>query len=179
MLSHDTAAELHRLADWPSSPVHVTIPGYRRVAQASGVTVHVGARAEQAAHPTQLPPRTRVEETMLDLASCAVTAEEACGRITRGVGRQLTTQARLGRALGGRRRVRFRAEITEVLSEDWAGVHSSLEYRYVKWVELPHGLPRGRGQGAARREGRRVCWRRPYALAGPAGPTGLADRRER
>ena len=74
VLSHDTAAELHRLVDWPSSPVHVTIPGYRRVAPISGVTVHVGARADQAAHPTQLPPRTRVEETILDLASCAVLA---------------------------------------------------------------------------------------------------------
>jgi hypothetical protein len=154
-LSYYTAAELYELIDWPSSAIHVTIPEQRRVAALPGIRIHIASRAEQATHPTLLPPRTRLEETVLDLACAARTADEACGWVTRGVGRGLTTQERLRRALGQRARVRFRAEIAEVLGEEWAGVNSPLEYRYVKWVELPHCLPRGKRQAAAIRAGRR------------------------
>jgi Transcriptional regulator, AbiEi antitoxin len=155
VLSHYTAAELYELTDWPSSAIHLTIPEQRRVTALPGIKIHIANRAELAAHPTLLPPRTRLEETVLDLAGAARTADEACGWITRGVGRGLTTQERLRRALGQRARVRFRAEITEVLSDEWAGVNSPLEYRYVKWVELPHCLPRSTRQAAATRAGRR------------------------
>ena len=156
VLSYYTAAELHKLVDWPSSAIHVTIPERRRVTAFSGVKIHIAVRADQAAHPTLLPPRTRLDDTVLDLAAAARTAEEACGWITRGVGRRLTTQERLRGALEHRERMRFRAEITEVLSDDWAGVHSPLEYRYVKWVEIPHCLPRGKRQVVARRDGHRI-----------------------
>lgn len=151
VLSYYTAAELHGLSDEPSTRVHVTIPESRRVIPIRGVVIHVEARAEQAAHPTQLPPRTRVEETVLDLTQVAASAQDACGWITRGLGRRLTTQEKLRDALGKRKRVRFRTEIAEMLTADWAGVHSALEYRYVKWVELPHGLPRGKRQVRVRR----------------------------
>ena len=155
VLSHYTAAELYELIDWPSSAIHVTVPEQRRVTTLPGISLHIAVRAEQAVHPTLLPPRTRVEETVLDLAGMARTADEACGWITRGVGRGLTSQERLRWALSQRARVRFRAEIAEVLSDEWAGVNSPLEYRYVKWVELPHGLPQGKRQAAATRAGRR------------------------
>ncbi|MDR2984745.1 MAG: type IV toxin-antitoxin system AbiEi family antitoxin domain-containing protein [Nocardiopsaceae bacterium] len=156
VLSYETAAELQRLADWPSSKIHVTIPGNRRITAISGAIVHHAMRAEQAGHPTDMPPRTRIEETVLDLAEVAATVEEACGWITRGVGRQLTTQKRLRRALERRKRMRFRSDIAELLTDDFAGVHSALEYRYVKWVEMPHGFPRGRRQARARRDGRNI-----------------------
>lgn len=156
LLSYDTAAELQKLVDWPSPAIHVTIPGQRRIATIPGVIIHHALRAEQAAHGADLPPRTRIEETVLDLAGVAASADDACGWITRGIGRRLTTQQTLRRALGRRARMRFRTEIAEVLSDDWAGVHSALEYRYVKYVELPHGLPRGRRQAPGSRDGRRV-----------------------
>lgn len=156
VLSYDTAAELQKLVDWPSSAIHVTIPGQRRIATIPGVIVHHALRAEQSAHSTDMPPRTRIEETVLDLAGVAANAEDACGWITRGIGRRLTTQQTLRRALGRRTRMRFRTEIAEVLSDDWAGVHSALEYRYVKHVEQPHGLPRGRRQAPGTRGGRQV-----------------------
>ena len=156
VLSYDSAAELQKLTDWASPEIHVTIPGRRRIAAISGAVVHHAMRVEQAAHPTDLPPRTRIVETVLDLAEVAATAEEACGWITRGIGRRLTTQQRLLRALERRKRMRFRSEIAELLSDEWAGVHSALEYRYVKWVEVPHGFPRGRRQAQGSRDGRRV-----------------------
>jgi hypothetical protein len=156
VLSYYTAAEVQKLTDRTSPQIHVTIPGRRRIAAISGAVVHHSMRAEQAAHPTDMPPRTKVEETVLDLADVAANSEQACGWITRGIGRRLTTQQKLRRAFERRQRIRFRSEIAELLSEDMAGVHSALEYRYVKWVEVPHGFPRGRRQAPDRRDGRRV-----------------------
>src|SRR5262249_20048632 len=80
---------------------------------------------------------------VLDLAQVASTSEDACAWIARGLGRRLTTQERLRKALDQRERIRFRPELAELLSPEWAGIHSALEYRYVKWVEVPHLLPRG------------------------------------
>jgi hypothetical protein len=156
VLSYDTAAELQKLIDWPSSTIHITIPGQRRIATIPGVILHHALRAEQAAHWADMPPRTRIEETVLDLAGVAASAEDACGWIARGIGRRLTTQQALRRALSRRARMRFRNELAEVLSDDWAGIHSALEYRYVKNVEQPHGLPRGRRQARAVSAGRLI-----------------------
>jgi hypothetical protein len=97
----------------------------------------------------------RVEETVLDLTQVAASGERACAWIVHGIGQGLTTQVRLRKALDSRPHIRFRAEIEEALSPDMQGVHSALEYRYVRWVENPHGLPRGRHQALVRRDGRR------------------------
>ena len=156
LLSHYTAAELHKLIDVPFTTIHITIPDTRRIIPISGVAVHLGSRAAMAAHPTNLPPRTTIEETVIDLAQLAPTAEDACAWVARGVGRGLTIQEKLNRALSQRQRVHFRAELSEILSPDWAGIHSALEYRYVKWVEVPHGLPRGKRQAPAVSAGRQV-----------------------
>lgn len=156
LLSHYTAAELQGLIDAPSTAIHLTIPGSRRVLPVRGMVLHVSQRAGRAGHPTALPPRTRIEETVLDLTQAALNAEDACGWIARGLGRGLTSPARLRDALDQRQRIRFRAELAELLSPDWAGIHSALEYRYVKWVEIPHGLPRGRRQVRAMSAGGRV-----------------------
>jgi hypothetical protein len=156
LLSHYTAAELFGLVDMPTSPIHLTVPQARRVLPIRGVTVHVGRRGAMPGHSTAMPPRTRIEETVLDLTQAAVNVDDACGWITRGIGRRLTTQQRLCDALGQRPHVHFRADLRELLSPDFAGVHSPLEYRYVKWVEMPHGLPRGRRQAPGKRDGRNI-----------------------
>ena len=93
---------------------------------------------------------------MLDLGQIARSAVDACARVARSLGRALTTQGRLMDALNQRPRVHFRAELAEILSPQWEGIHSALEYRYVKWVEIPHGLPRGTHQARAVSGGRRV-----------------------
>src|SRR5262245_38612705 len=144
LLSYYTAAELDGLSDVPRTAVHITIPESRRIIPVRGMVVHLSSRTEMAAHPTALPPRTRIEETVLDLAQLAPTSEDACAWIARGLGRRLTNQERL-RALSQRERIRFRPELAELLQPEWAG-HSGLEYRYVKWVEVPHLLPRGKRQ---------------------------------
>jgi hypothetical protein len=145
MLSHQTAAEVSGLADGPSSLIHVTIPGSRRVSAIPGIVVHRSNRAQFTGHPSQLPPRTRIEETVLDLAHQSTTFDAALGWVCAGCQRRLTTAERLRTATGARKKLRWRGELTDALGEVGDGVHSVLEYRYVRQVERPHGLP-----GAAR-----------------------------
>lgn len=146
MLSYQTAAELAGLLTRPAGLVHVTIPASRRVAARPGVVIHISARAAEAQHPVRLPPQTRVEETILDLAGAAQAIDDACAWITGGLGSRLTTSDKLRHALELRLRVRWRAEITELLTADAAGFHSILEWRYQRDVEKPHALPAAQRQ---------------------------------
>jgi hypothetical protein len=125
------------------------VPGGRYVEPVRGIVVHRSDRAGLMAHPAAAPPRTRVEETALDLAAAAARLDEASGWVTRAVGRRLTTAERLSLAMAARPRMRWRRQLSQALSPEWDGVHSSLEYRYVRDVERPHGLPRGERQARA------------------------------
>jgi hypothetical protein len=154
VLSHQTAAELWELADSPSSLIHVTVPSDRRVSRTPGLVLHLSARALDAAHPSRNPPRTRLEETVIDLWETAPSLDSAVGWVTSAIGRRLTTQEKLRHAMEARKRVRWRSQLAELLSPDSDGIHSVLEYRYVRDVERPHRFPAGRRQAAARRNGR-------------------------
>lgn len=168
MLSYDTAAELAGLTDRQSAVIHLTVSGDRHVMRIPGIAVHRSGRADQALHPVLALRRTRVEETVLDLAGAAVTADDACGWVTRALGRRLTTQARLHNAIASRAKLRWRRELVQAVTADWAGVHSSLEYHYVRGVERPHVLSRGARQVRAR-QGTGAIYRdvlyEEYALA--------------
>jgi hypothetical protein len=141
MLSHQTAAELWKLTDEPSSLIHLTVPSDRRVTSQPGMVLHLSGRANQVIHPSGLPPRTRLEETVIDLCRATGDLDAAVGWVTRALGRRLTTADKLLAALDARSRVRWRAQLAELLSPDWAGIHSVLEYRYVRDVERPHRFP--------------------------------------
>jgi very-short-patch-repair endonuclease len=53
-----------------------------------------------------------------------------------------------------RKKVRWRGELSEAFADVDAGAHSVLEYRYMRYVERAHGLPRARRQvPASMREG--------------------------
>ncbi len=158
MLSFRTAAELARLTgpaeqetpvEPDEPPIHVTVPGDRRISRIQGTVLHWSDRATQAMHPARTPPQTRVEETVLDLVSVARTIDDAYGWVTRAVGRRLTTEARLREAMELRGRLRWRRELAEALAADAAGVHSVLEHRYLRDVERPHRLPRAARQARA------------------------------
>jgi hypothetical protein len=153
-LSHDTAAELWGLVDEPSSLIHLTVPDNRRVTKQPRMLLHLSSRASQAIHPYGLPPRTKLEETVIDLCGAASNLDAAVGWLTRAIGRRLTTQDRLRAALDARSRLRWRAELAELLSPDSAGIHSVLEYRYVRDVERPHRFPAPTRQAQSRLGGR-------------------------
>jgi len=146
VLSHLTAAELHGLLDTPAEAIFVTVPSTRRVAATPGIVVCMSGRIGDARQPGREPPRTSVEETALDLAQLSLTFDDACGWLTRACGRRLTTESRLREALAARKKTRWRAQLDDVLAATGHGVHSVLEYRYLRDVERAHGLPRSRRQ---------------------------------
>jgi predicted transcriptional regulator of viral defense system len=81
VLSHLTAAELHGLLDTPAEAIFVTVPSTRRIS-APGLVVRISSRIAEAIQPGRQPPRTSVEETVLDLAQLAWTFDDACGWLT-------------------------------------------------------------------------------------------------
>lgn len=162
MLSYGTAAELGRLADTPSELIHLTVPWQRRVVKVPVLVVHYSSRAGQARHPVLLPPQTRIEETVLDLAGAAISIDSACSWVTRSLGRRLTTQAKLRAAMDQRAKLRWRPQLAELLTEDAAGLHSILERRYHRDVERPHGLPSGKRQAPFKLDGRNAYRDRLY-----------------
>ena len=161
VLSHETAAELLRLADKATHSIHVTVPRDRHVAAVPGVSIHRSARAVEAVLGQSNPPRTRVEETVLDLAQTAATFDDVCGWVTRAFARDLTDEGKLRAAMGQRTKLRWRADLHELISAAARGDHSVLEYRYDRDVERAHGLPEPIRQA-------------PFA--GPDGRTGRRDR---
>jgi hypothetical protein len=155
VLSHHTAAELTGFVCTPSIAIHVMVPSGQTVAPIPGVVLHYSRRVEEARHPVRTPPQTRIEETVLDLASVATSLDEALGWIFRACGSRKTTPDRLAAALALRCRVRWRTELGAALSLGAEGVHSLLEFRYVDRVERPHGLPVAARQYRVTRAGRR------------------------
>lgn len=154
-LSHQTAAELFKIADVPSSLIHVAIPHGRQMSCAVGIVIHRSSRLPSAVHPALSPPRTRLEETVLDLAGQATTFEAAFDPVCTAIQRRLTTADRLGEAMSRRQRMRWRADLAQMLGPIGDGVHSLLEYRYVRFVEHRHGLPTATRQARVTAGGRR------------------------
>jgi len=108
-----------------------------------GVIIHYSSRLAEARHPARLPPQTKLEETVLDLADLAHTAEDAVAWPIRACQRRLTTPDRVIATLDGRSRARWRRDVADAIPDIRAGVHSPLELRYVRDVARRHGLPRG------------------------------------
>jgi len=140
-LSHETAAELHQLADKPAELIHITVPAGRRISAAEGVSLHRSARVMEAVQASTYPPRTRVEETVLDLTQAAKTFDDVCGWVTRAFAMDLTDEARLSAAMTARTKLRWRADLNELIVAAAGGDHSVLEFRYHRDVERAHGLP--------------------------------------
>ncbi len=161
MVSHETAAELHRLADQPTDLIHVTVPLERRVVAVEGVSIYRSARALGAVQGHTYPPRTKIEETVLDLTQTAATFDDVCGWVTRAFARDLTDDSRLRAAMGMRPKLRWRADLHELIAAAADGDHSVLEYRYDRDVERAHGLPEARRQ---------------VPFTGPGGQRGRRDR---
>jgi very-short-patch-repair endonuclease len=155
VLSHHSAAELDRLTAMPDPVIHVTVPPERRVDRIPGVVIHYSGRIEAARHPCVQPPRTRIEETVLDLSQSAGTLDEAVGWLCRAVAGRLTTAQRLRTAMDARTRLRRRAGLAAVLADVGEGAHSLLELRYIK-TERGHRLPAARRQAKLTRGTRTV-----------------------
>ena len=161
VLSHETAAELVKLTDKRAELIHVTVPRQRHVAAVPGISLHRSGRAVEATQRDSNPPQTRVEETLLDLTQTASNFDDVCGWITRAFARDLTDEPRLRTAMRQRPKLRWRADLHELMAAAASGDHSVLEYRYDRDVERAHGLPE------------------PVRQAPFVGPDGRRGRRDR
>lgn len=144
VLSHHSAAELDGLLDPPRngrSDVHVTVPSNRTVQAAPGIVLHYSSRLAEARHPVKQPPRTRIDDTVVDLTQTATTLDQATSIVAQAVQKRLTTPDRIVIRIDGRAKVRWRRELLESCGVIRSGAESLLEARYSRKVELSHGLP--------------------------------------
>lgn len=155
--SHRTAARLHGLLDQDPHGIEVLIPVNRRVvrprqivlgAQIPQIAVATCADVARRTAPSGWPSRTTVEDTVLDMAERG-DADNAIAWLSKACQRHRTTTARVAEALDRRARHRWRGLLVDALGDVAGGVESALEYRYVRRVERPHGLPRARRQRVA------------------------------
>ena len=164
VLSFQTAAELDGLSDNPTNPIHVTVPRQRHVVAVSGVSLHRSDRVVEAVQGNVYPPRTRIEETVLDLTQAADSFDDVCGWVTRAIARNLTDETGLRQAMTVRPRLRWRADLHELIGAAQSGDHSVLEFRYHRDVERAHGLPESSRQVPfTKPDGRRGFRDRVYA----------------
>jgi hypothetical protein len=151
VLCHQTAAELHGLLDPAKGGViHVMVARGHASAPMRRVVVHYSRRVDAARHPALKPPRTRLEETVLDLAEAERTANGAIAWILDACASRRTTPERLLAAMDARPRMRCRKILLAALGDARIGIQSILEHGYLYRVQLPHGLPDGRRQRRTR-----------------------------
>lgn len=152
VLSHQTAAERHGLVDEPSQMITITVPSSRTPARVKipGILIHRSDAVLRTRHPAMLPPCTRVEDTVLDLIQAASSFDDAYAWICTAIGRRRTTADRIRQAMDARKKMRWRREVTLALGDAGDGALSVLEYRYIRRVERPHGLPAARRQARIR-----------------------------
>jgi hypothetical protein len=140
-LSHETAAEINRLADTPSAFVHVTIPASRRVVAPRGVVIRTTSHKAMVWHPPGIPPYTIAEETIIDLVHAAASLDDVAALVTTAFGRRVVTEPALRRVAADRSKLRWRQALEEIIASGAAGAHSLLEFRHDRDVQQCHGLP--------------------------------------
>ena len=149
MLSHETAAEFQGLTDKPSAKIHITVSPGRHPARhkpIKGIVIHRSDQSRPARLPEWKLPRTRVEDTVLDLVTTADTFDEAYSWISSALSRGFVSIETLREAIGRRSRIRWRVWLNEALADAGEGAYFPLERRYARDVERAHGLPRAERQ---------------------------------
>ena len=146
-----TAACLHGLVDEQRLPVEILVPNGTKRAERAWVSFRQERELVRTPSGRAEPPRTRIEDTVLDL--CAGGSAAACiDWVTTAVQRRLTSPDALLSAMSRRTRLPHRRLLQALLPDVAAGVHSTLEYRYLRDVERAHSLATGKRQ--RRRPGR-------------------------
>jgi hypothetical protein len=149
VLSHANAAVDLGLVRTAPPLVNVTVPWTRRVVARAGVDVRRAMRVVDATEPWQWPPRTSVEQTVIDVAALG-SADDAVAVAALACQRGLTWYRPLGHELARRMRHPHRTVLVDALADIGEGAQSTLEVRFVRDVARPHCLPTGRPQRSTR-----------------------------
>ncbi|MGC3994157.1 MAG: hypothetical protein QM779_08645 [Propionicimonas sp.] len=138
----DAALVLHGL-ERPVGRVLVWVPPDRRPRSAAEGVVRRDrlGRVERA---TGVPVRIRADDAVVDVGQ-HLAVEPLVTLLSDAVRLRITTLERLQKCVDGRKRVRHRALISDILA-DLSGIESTLEFVYRRDVERAHGLPEGKRQ---------------------------------
>jgi hypothetical protein len=117
ILSHETAAELHGLLDKADKRIHVCVPQPQHMQPVPGLVIHRSSRIREARDPGRMPPRTMIDETVLDLVQAAATFDDVIALLARACQRRLTTPFLLSESLDLRAKSRWRGEINLALRD--------------------------------------------------------------
>jgi len=143
--SHETALWLAGGRAVPPT-VHVAVRDGRDVAGPPGVRVHHLPRLDaRTVHPSLLPPRTLLEQSVLDVSDRCSDVPAALLVVYEALQQRLTSPQRLSAALAARPRHRHRAALDAVLDDAGAGALSGLERAHLRLCRV-HGLPAGTRQ---------------------------------
>jgi hypothetical protein len=175
------AGFLHGLLEAPPKPITVLVPSDQVTRSRYPWRFRREGDGIRDARSPGSPPRTTVEDTVLDLCDDG-TAGQAIGWVTQAVQSRRTTVGQLRRALQRRRRSHHRQLLEDLLGDVAAGVESPLELRYLRDVERPHGLPRADRQNYGRNPFRRDVVYLPFRLVveldGRLGHEGMGRFRD-
>lgn len=145
-VSHETAARTYGLLTTSDAPTTISIPARRRIARPVGVRlVRRQDLDERRLDDDVWPPRTRIDDTVLDLAD-ERDADGAIALAARACQLGVTWDEGLLKALACRKRHRWSDLLRSALSDVGEGAESTFEVRFVRDVERAHGLPAGRRQ---------------------------------
>ncbi|HEY5820422.1 MAG TPA: type IV toxin-antitoxin system AbiEi family antitoxin domain-containing protein [Propionibacteriaceae bacterium] len=143
-LAGRAAAHLHGLEEQPPGTISVKTPwGVQRLDR--GPWVFERERGGVRGRGTGHPPRTSVEDTILDLAA-ELDDRDLIGLVTQATQSRRTTVRRLRARMAERNKVAHRRLLTDLLADVAEGAESPLEVGYFRDVERAHGLPRGTRQ---------------------------------
>jgi hypothetical protein len=138
--------------------IQIAVDTRRRVMELPGVNVRRIDDLSARVQPNRSPPRLRIEDSVLDVASEAKDDADAIAVLGDACQEGWTTPARLMARLRQRSRLPRRRLLLEVLDDVAEGTYSVLEHRYLTRVERPHGLPTAKRQRRVKR-GRTVAYR--------------------
>ena len=182
-LAGRSALHAHRVRGHDNNEIHVAVPHTRKVRPRPGVRIERLTEFDAAVQANLSPPRVRVEHALLRVASSAPTDDAAVGVLADGCQSRRTTAARLAHELRTTPSLPRRGLLLAIVDDVASGALSVLERRYLRQVELAHGLPRGQrqhadtsGQRAAHRDVEYVEQRLVLELDGRLGHEWAVDR---
>lgn len=151
-LAHGSALRAAAGPGWrlydDAGPIQILVSKDRHVPGPVGYSVKRVVSFQDKVQWNLAPPRMRMEEAAIEVASAAKTEHGAIAVLADVCQSRRTTAGRLLTALERRTRLPRRKWLLEVLSDIADGTCSVLERGYLTRIERPHGLPRARRQAA-------------------------------